>query len=205
MDETTRAWQVSKLSSTTGLRSCSNSTTSRQGMAKAYSTRSNLSSITGYSADHESSSDQGSSISSASVKKRICDEKIARASKRARLLEESFAAANAPEDIKRANRPLSIPKIGVNKNFMGGIDLTQVKHVVSSKYTSPVQQSHEMSDDANWQETVTQLSSIFVNVLPFYSMMVPEKKGRGLVSSSDSDAGFLANVSSRTCPIQVIV
>ena len=91
------------------------------------------------------------------------------------------------------------------KTSWGGIDLTQVKHVVSSKYTSPVQLSQETSDNANWQETVTQLSSIFVNVLPFYSMLVPERKGRGPANSSDSATGFLADGSSRSCPIQVIV
>jgi hypothetical protein len=164
--------------------------------SNAYSSRSSLSSLTGYSADRESVvSDQAtSSISSAGKHNRFNQAHKSR-TKRTKLLEDNFRAANALQDIEDAKKPFLMPKIGESTNFMGGIDLTKVKHFLSSEYPPLGKESHRTGPD--FSTTLTHLNDTFVQVAPFY-LLLTAPGSENKCSSRDSDTGSSSGYGSET-------
>lgn len=164
--------------------------------SKAYSSRSSLSSLTGYSADRESVvSDQGASSVSSTGKHNRFDLTRTSRTKRIKLLEDNFRAANALQDIKDAKKPFLMPKIGESTNFMGGIDLTKVKHFLSSEYQPMVKESKRTGPD--FSSTLTHLNDVFVQVAPFY-LLLTAPGSENKFSSRDSDLGSSSGYGSET-------
>jgi len=127
-----------------------------------------------------------------SREKRVRDERgrsVQEKSKQKRLRDERFAAANAHEDAKRAKKHLMVPKIGQNKHFNGCIDLTTVRHFVSSEYQPPVSVAPGDSPyTIGWSAAL--LEGMFENARPFYTMMVesPVDKDKESDESSDKES-----------------
>jgi hypothetical protein len=180
--------------------------------SKGYSSRTSVSSLSGgYSADRESVVSDHTSSSSSSIKHGFdLSEANKMRTKRIKLQECNFLAANALQDIKNSKKPFLLPKVGTSTNFMGGIDLTKVNHFVSSAYSpSAVSKTHRAGPD-DFSKTLPLLNNIFVQVAPFYLSKafgsedkLSSSRDSDMGSSSDSEAGTSIHGTSR-CPLEII-
>ena len=153
-------------------------------MVKQESALSCSSSLSGNAADRESSSsEEGCSTSLNSTGKRDREERsrsIQEKSKQKRLREETYAAAHAHEEIKRARGHLTVPKIGQNKYFNVCIDLTTVKHFLSSEVPPFVKDTREDPRDFKAirmyaLEAIALYEAMFRKCRPFYHSKVENK------------------------------